>query len=120
MAPVAAARGGGAEILSEDHRQGVYVGKVEERERGDGDVELGGIDAAAEDAGARSALEQVGEDGEQRDMHVSDAPGAPQVFRAIQVLADEKRDEFSVVVTVADAELDEATHALAGRQAADV
>ena len=45
------------QVAAEDRRKGVLVRKVEIAERRDGDVELDRVDAAAEDAGARAALQ---------------------------------------------------------------
>src|SRR6185312_8149910 len=120
VAEVLAAGGGAVEGAAEDGGKRVQVGEVEEAQRGDGDVELGRIDAGAEDAGAAAALEKAGDDVQQRAVHVANLARAAQIARAVQVLAEQQGDEFRMRVVVFEGEGDEAAHAFDRREALDI
>src|SRR5579875_2721511 len=96
------------------------IGEVEEAERRDGNVELGWIDPVAEHAGATPALEQVVDETEERRMQLAHTGRPTQVFRAVEVFPDEKRDKLGMFGAVADAEFDQPTHPFARRQSMDV
>src|SRR5262245_64676694 len=73
-----------AEVAPEDRRQRLIVGEIEIADRGDGDVEVDGVEVRPKHALCDAAPQDVTDQGDERAVQLAHLPGFPQMLRAVR------------------------------------
>src|SRR6266540_4780242 len=101
-----------AQVAAEDGRERVAVGKIEEAECRDRDVELNGINPSAKGAGLFTAPEQRREHADERRVELANAPRLLKMARVVQILGREQAEKLGMLDEIVPSESDQLAHAI--------